>query len=156
VQAYGIAIDGIHYYSNVLRRFVGATENGRRRSFLFRRDPRDISSVFLGSGVAAVFNDPVPQHDAPADQHVGAARAAGQAARDGGRSYFDEAAIFAAYERLREREARAVSETKRTRRARERRPQPAPRGDAISAVAIESAVQSYHTEDITPFEIEEP
>jgi hypothetical protein len=28
VQAYGISIDGIHYYSDVLRRFVGATENG--------------------------------------------------------------------------------------------------------------------------------
>jgi putative transposase len=47
VQAYGIAIDGIHYYSDMLRRFVGATENGRRRSFLFRRDPRDISSVYF-------------------------------------------------------------------------------------------------------------
>jgi putative transposase len=47
VQAYGIAIDGIHYYSDVLRRFVGATANGRRRSFLFRRDPRDISSVYF-------------------------------------------------------------------------------------------------------------
>ena len=37
--------DGIHYYSDVLRRFVGATENGRRRVFVFRRDPRDISTV---------------------------------------------------------------------------------------------------------------
>jgi len=45
VQAYGISIDGIHYYSDVLRRFVGATENGRRRVFVFRRDPRDISTV---------------------------------------------------------------------------------------------------------------
>ena len=33
VQAYGIAIDGIHYYSDVLRRFVGATENGHRVRF---------------------------------------------------------------------------------------------------------------------------
>ena len=45
VQTHGIPIDGIHYYSDVLRRFVGATENGRRRVFVFRRDPRDISTV---------------------------------------------------------------------------------------------------------------
>ncbi len=45
VQPYGNSIDGIHYYSDVLRRFVGATKDGRRRSFVFRRDPRDISTV---------------------------------------------------------------------------------------------------------------
>jgi hypothetical protein len=50
-----------------------------------------------------------------------------------------------------------VSETKRTRRARERRPQSAPLAEAVtSAVATEPAVQTYRAEDITPFEIEEP
>jgi hypothetical protein len=81
VQAYGISIDGIHYYSDVLRRFVGATENGRRRSFcVSARSARYQHGVFLGSRTAAVFNDPVPQHDAPADQHLGAARTARQVA----------------------------------------------------------------------------
>jgi putative transposase len=81
VQAYGISIDGIHYYSDVLRRFVGATENERRRVFVFRRDPRDISTVsFWDPELQRVFNDPVPQHDAPADQRLGAARTARQVA----------------------------------------------------------------------------
>jgi putative transposase len=59
VQAYGISIDGIHYYSDVLRRFVGATENGRRRVFVFRRDPRDISTVsFWDPGFCRVKGRP--------------------------------------------------------------------------------------------------
>jgi hypothetical protein len=37
-----------------------------------------------------------------------------------GRAHIDEAAIFEAYRRLLEHEARAVSETKRTRRTHER------------------------------------
>lgn len=57
------------------------------------------------------------------------------------RSRVDEATIFAAYGRLREREAQAVSETKRTRLARQRRPQSAPLTQAItSAVVTKSAV----------------
>lgn len=52
---------------------------------------------------------------------------AGATGRIGAASaYIDEAAIFEAYRRLREHEARAVSETKRTRLARARRPQSVP------------------------------
>jgi hypothetical protein len=35
VQPYGVAIDGIRYYGDVLRRFIGASEDGRKRSFVF-------------------------------------------------------------------------------------------------------------------------
>jgi putative transposase len=50
VQAYGISIDGIHYYSDVLRRFVGTTENGRQRLFVCFGAIRAISSRCL-SGI---------------------------------------------------------------------------------------------------------
>jgi hypothetical protein len=84
VQAYGIAIDGIHYYSDVLRRFVGRDrERAPTLVSLSARSARYQQRVFLGSGVAAVFNDPLPQHDVSADEHLGAARAAAQAAGDG-------------------------------------------------------------------------
>lgn len=74
-----------------------------------------------------------------------------------GRSQNDEAAIFEAYQRLREREARAVSETKRTRRARERRPKAAPLAQTVTpAAATEASAQAVRLEDIAPFEIEEP
>jgi putative transposase len=154
VQAYGIAIDGIHYYSDVLRRFVGASENGRRRSFLFRRDPRDISSVHFWDPELQRYSTISYRNTTHPPISIWELRELRRKLQETGRSHIDETAIFTAYERLREREARAVSETKRTRRARERRPQLAPLGEAITSA--ESAVQSYRAEDITPFEIEEP
>ena len=157
VQAYGIAIDGIHYYSDVLRRFAGATENGRRRSFLFRRDPRDISSVYFWDPELQRYSTIPYRNTTYPPISIWELRELRRKLQETGRSRIDEAAIFAAYGRLREREAQAVSETKRTRRARERRPQSAPlRGAINSAVATESADQSYRAEDITPFEIEDP
>jgi len=46
----------------------------------------------------------------------------GRELHDDGSAQVDETAIFAAYARLRDREARAACETKRVRGARERRP----------------------------------
>ena len=76
---------------------------------------------------------------------------------EAGRAHIDEAAIFEAYRRLREREARAVSETNRTRRARARRPHAVSREAALpAAVKAEPVAPSIAIENITPFEIEEP
>jgi putative transposase len=156
MQTYGIAIDGIHYYSDVFRRFVGATEDGRRRSFIFRRDPRDISSVYFWDPELQRYSTIPYRNTTHPAISIWEFRELRRKLQETGRSYIDEAAILAAYQRLREREVRAVSETKRTRRVRERRPQSASLGEAItSAVATESAVQSYRAEDIAPFEIEE-
>jgi putative transposase len=50
VQRYGLALDGVHYYSDVLRRWIdsrGPDGSKRKRLFLIRRDPRDISVVSL-------------------------------------------------------------------------------------------------------------
>jgi putative transposase len=157
VQAYGIAIDGIHYYSDVLRRFVGATENGRRRSFLFRRDPRDISSVYFWDPELQRYSTIPYRNTTYPPMSIWELRELRRELQETGRSRVDEAAIFAAYGRLREREAQAVNETKRTRRARERRPPAAPSTEAVTSTGeTESALPTYRAEDITPFEIEEP
>jgi putative transposase len=50
VQRYGLALDGVHYYSDVLRRWIDsrAPDNPKRkRLFVIRRDPRDISTVYF-------------------------------------------------------------------------------------------------------------
>jgi hypothetical protein len=73
---------------------------------------------------------------------------------ESGAAHIDEAAIFAAYERLRDREARATSETKRVRRARERRPVGA---NAVSPdeTMVDPAVHKFNLAEIKPFEVEE-
>jgi putative transposase len=48
IQGYGVVIDEIHYYSDVLRRFINAADPAdprRKRQFIFKRDPRDISQI---------------------------------------------------------------------------------------------------------------
>lgn len=51
VQEYGIIIDHITYYHDVLRKYIHSKENtstnSPKRKFLFRRDPRDISIVYF-------------------------------------------------------------------------------------------------------------
>jgi putative transposase len=50
IQGYGVVIDEIHYYSDVLRRFINAADPNdprRKRHFIFKRDPRDISQIYF-------------------------------------------------------------------------------------------------------------
>jgi hypothetical protein len=73
---------------------------------------------------------------------------------ESGAAQIDEAAIFAAYERLRDREARAASETKRVRRARERRPLGA-NATPPDETMVDPAVHTINLAEIKPFEVEE-
>ena len=50
IQTYGVSIDGISYYSDVLRSWINAADPDmpeKKRVFVFRRDPRDISVVWF-------------------------------------------------------------------------------------------------------------
>lgn len=51
IQEYGVLIDHIFYYDDVLRKFIHAKEqNGKsniKRKFIFKRDPRDISLLYF-------------------------------------------------------------------------------------------------------------
>lgn len=50
MQRYGIVIDAVHYYRSVLNRWINAVDPDfpkRKRVFLIRRDPRDISVVYF-------------------------------------------------------------------------------------------------------------
>ena len=49
VQTFGVTIDNWTYYAGALRPWINAMdpETGKKRRFIFRRDPRDISSVWF-------------------------------------------------------------------------------------------------------------
>lgn len=50
IQEYGVVIDNIHYYADVLRPWIHARdpENSKlKRKFIFTKDPRDISVVYF-------------------------------------------------------------------------------------------------------------
>lgn len=51
IQEYGVVIDHIYYYHDVMRKYIHAREGNKRskvkQKFIFRRDPRDISTIFF-------------------------------------------------------------------------------------------------------------
>ncbi|WP_289058576.1 Mu transposase C-terminal domain-containing protein [uncultured Flavobacterium sp.] len=48
VQRYGVVIDHIHYYSEVLNKYINrADENNNKRKFIFRKDPRYINLIYF-------------------------------------------------------------------------------------------------------------
>lgn len=124
VQDYGVVIDEIHYYHDVLRRWINAldpAESRRKRKFMFRRDPRDISAIWFYDPELQSYY-PIPYRDTshPA-LSIWELREARKSAQAQGGGEINERAIFDAYERMREIEQKAVEKTKSARRAAQRR-----------------------------------
>jgi putative transposase len=123
---------------------------------VFRRDPRDISTVWFWDPDLQQYSAIPYRNTVHPPISIWELRELRRKLHETGRAHIDEAAIFEAYRRLREREARAVSETKRTRRARARRPQSASGEAAVPASAPKDSIApAISIENITPFEIEE-
>ncbi|MDQ3555641.1 MAG: Mu transposase C-terminal domain-containing protein [Gemmatimonadota bacterium] len=160
VQQYGVVIDGIDYYHDVLRRFVHAKDpkNPRlKRTFRFRRDPRDLSALY--------FFDPEGEHYVRIPYRdtshppisVWEFREARRRAREQGHAATDEAAVFAAYDELRRIEEEAETQTKRMRRqaTRRRHHAEAPRPATAEPTAAPSAAEGARAEaerTVRPFE----
>lgn len=122
VQWYGVSWDGIQYWSEDIRRWIDAREpdsRKRRRKFIVRRDPDRIDRIYfydpkLKKHVEAPYRDatrpPISLWELRVVQrHLHAQN----------KKRVDEAALFAARERLRASVVQATEETKRTRRERE-------------------------------------
>jgi putative transposase len=124
VQPYGVVLDEVHYYSDVLRRFVNAREPGHprmKRKFTFRRDPRDISTIyFYDPEVKDYFRIPYRDTARP-PMSIWEFREARRRLEKEGVKGINEALVFESYENMRTIEARAKSETKRVRREQQRR-----------------------------------
>lgn len=124
VQDYGVVIDEIHYYHDILRPWINAPdpkEPRRKRKFMFRRDPRDISQIwFYDPELNNYF--PVPYRDTSHPPvSIWELREARSRAEADGRKEINEHAIFEAYERMREIEQQAIDKSKAARRAVQRR-----------------------------------
>ncbi|ABA87387.1 integrase core domain protein [Syntrophotalea carbinolica DSM 2380] len=123
VQKYGIVIDEVHYYHDVLRRWINAKEPGdqKKRKFLIRRDPRDISVIFFHDPeVNQYYEIPYRDSSRPAIS-IWEFREARRRLKEEGTKDINEDLIFDAYERMRALEEQAVKETKKTRRMRQRK-----------------------------------
>ena len=66
IQKNGVNIEGLNYYDHVLRTKINQTENGRKKQFIFKRDPRDISYIwFYEESTKEYFKIPVANQNMP-------------------------------------------------------------------------------------------
>lgn len=88
IQAFGVTIDGRTYYADILRQWINAgdpVDKTEKRKFVFRRDPRDISSVwFFDPEIKQYFKVPFADQSLPPmsiwehQQVIGALRTEGK------------------------------------------------------------------------------
>lgn len=120
IQTYGVKADHINYSADVLRRWVGATDPKtptKRRKFIFRRDPRDISYIyFYDPDAKTYFKIPYRNMSHPAIS-LWELRAVRKYLIQQGRDAIDEDTIFRAFAAMREIEQQAVSTTAKVRRS---------------------------------------
>ena len=126
VQPYGIALNEVQYYHDVLKPWINAldpndTTGKRKRKFIVRRDPRDMSVVyFYDPDLKQYFTIPY-RNTAHPSISVWELREVRRRLKEEGRKAINEDLIFDAYNRLRALEGEALSATKRARRAAQRR-----------------------------------
>jgi putative transposase len=126
VQNYGVVIDDVHYYHDVLRPWINAEHpefKGHRRKFLFHRDPRDISVLYFFDELAKRYCV-IPYRDTSLPPvSIWELREAHRRADERGIPHENEKAVFALINEQREIEAEAAAKTKSARRAQQRRVQ---------------------------------
>jgi putative transposase len=122
VQRYGIVLDDICYYDDVLRPWIHAPDPAepigkRKRKFIIRRDPRDISTVyFYDPDLQQHFAIPYRNTTHPSIS-LWELREVRRRLKEAGQQAVNEELIFDAYNRLRALEGEALRNTKKARRA---------------------------------------
>lgn len=128
VRRQGIVWDQIWYWSDALRPLVG------ERTALVRRDPRDLSRIYLlGADGAEYLEIPYANLTRPPISLWEQRRALALLKQDGA-PFVDETAIFRAVERMRRLEDEAVSRTRSARRNKAVRPSALPRVEPADSV----------------------
>lgn len=123
VQPAGVTIDGMSYYDEALRPWINAVdeEAGKKREFVFRRDPRDISAVwFFDPLLKQYFKIPFADQSLPV-MSVWEYRQARDKLKREGVDTVDERAILRALTELREQVDAAQVRTRKARRQAQRR-----------------------------------
>lgn len=123
VQPNGITIDKLTYYAEALRPWIGAkdADTGKARTFVFRRDPRDISAVwFFDPELGQYFKVPLADQRIPS-MSLWEYNQTRERLRREGRESFNEAEFLHSLTEQRERVEKAAARTKKARREAQRR-----------------------------------
>lgn len=155
VQPIGVTIDGLTYYAEALRPWINAQDQKtkKKKELIFRRDPRDVSSVwFFDPTLQHYFKIPLADMALPAMSIWEYQQAREKLKRDGAASV-NEHQILRAITELRSHVDEASEKTKAARRQAQRRkehakkvspaqplPAPAPNPQAPLALILQSGL----------------
>ncbi len=124
VQTFGVTIDGMSYYAESLRPWINTEDpddRGKKREFVFRRDPRDISAVwFFDPTLKQYFKVPFADQSLPAMSVWEYQQAKEKLRREGAKSV-NEHQILQAITELRNKVEASKEKTKKARRQSQRR-----------------------------------
>lgn len=124
LQPYGVAIDGLRYYADVLRPHINATDPKNpklKRKFIFRRDPRDISVIwFYDSDLKEYYRVPFANQQL-LPMSVWEFHAVRDKARREGMKSVNESLILQGTTEMRAIVEEASAKTKKARRQAQRR-----------------------------------
>jgi putative transposase len=124
IQTTGVTIDGMNYYAEALRPWINAEDPdnpGKKREFIFRRDPRDISSVWFKDPVLGqYFKIPFADQSLPAMSAWEYEQAKKRLRQEGIKSV-NEMQILRAITEMRNKVDDAKEKTKKARRQAQRR-----------------------------------
>jgi len=124
VQRNGVNIDGINYYDPVLRPYVLAEDpaTGKRRKFLFRRDPKNVSEIWFRDGEDGSYHRIPAADQSMPDMTLWELRAAKERAKDRtGPGRTEGREVLAAYGELFSMAEESRLKTKKARREAERK-----------------------------------
>lgn len=159
VQPYGIVIDGIHYYSDVLRSWIAAKDPSnpkKKRKFIIRRDPRDISTVYFYDPTLREYFDVPYRNTTRPSISIWEMREVRRRLQEKQVSELDEEAIFSGYEQMLKIEEEAISTTRRFRSTKARRDQQRKKQSSqiLSSPKSKSSthIPSDLPEDVQPFD----
>ena len=150
IQDYGVVIDNVYYYHDVLRHWINASEpiGGKQRAkrkFVFKRDPRDISTLyFLDPVLNEYFPIPYRNISRPA-MSIWEFNEVVNKLKSQGKEGFNEDMIFEAYEVLKKIEEEAVQKTMKHKKTR---------GKALKRVESRAKIDN-HKKDFSSIEITE-
>ncbi len=126
VQGYGVVIDDVHYYHDVLRPWINAPHPEfpkHKRKFRFHRDPRDISQLYFFDEMSKRYAV-IPYRDTSLQPiSIWELREGQRKASERGISFDNEKAVFAIINEQRALEEQAAAKTKTARREQQRRVQ---------------------------------
>ena len=117
IQQFGVKIDNIVYYSDILRRWIKAKDkDNKAKKFLFKRDPRDISVIWFYDPTIKNYFEVHYRNISYPPISIWDLRNIRKYLDDKHQKDYDETVLFKTYYKLQEIQKEAAKKTKTVRR----------------------------------------